>query len=133
MQKRCNQCNSLTREEALQLCVHDDCPNKQEPEVKQVFIELTAQDLIDNPELVHEGFKVGDKLIADNAGNTAFLAAPEPYLPPAGITSGGKYFDENKVNALIDNISPDEGDPGDEQPIQNRSIIGKIADFITGK
>lgn len=118
MQKVCNLCNTLSRQEAQSTCAHEACPHKEE--VKQVFIELTEQDLIDSPELVAEGYKVGDKLFADNAGNTAVLSPPEPHLPPSGIVPTAT-------------AQPDQGDPGDEQPQQSKSLIGKIADFITGK
>ncbi len=127
MEKRCNQCNALTREEAQELCRFNDCPHKQE--VKQVFIVLTEQDLIDSPELVGQGYKVGDHLFADNAGNTAIFSPPEPHLPPGGIVPAAH---EGIAHAAIE--APAQGDPGDEhQPAESKSIIGKIADFITGK
>ena len=127
MQKKCNQCNTISREEALRICVHEECPNKVDPEVKQVYIELTQEDLDNSPELVSQGYKVGDKLFADNAGNTHVLGAPEPFLPPGG------FITENPALIATEANLPEEGDPGDEQPIENRSIIGKIADFITGQ
>lgn len=104
-------CNSFTRHEAIEHCRHADCPTKEEP--NPVSITVTQQDLDNNPDLVAEGLKVGDVITAYSSGAIEVIGGPpEPHLP---------------VNM------PLQGDPGDEQPIENRSIIGKIADFITGK
>lgn len=125
MLKVCNLCNTLSRKDAQSICGHEACPHKEE--VKQVFIVLTEQDLIDSPELAAQGYKVGDHLFADNAGNTAILTPPEPHLPPGGIVPAAHEGIAHAAN------EPAQGDPGDEQPAESKSFIGKLADFITGK
>lgn len=51
---KCNLCKTLSREEALQCCVHEGCPHKQH--------EVTEEDLAINPELVDAGIKAGDTI-----------------------------------------------------------------------
>lgn len=72
MDKHCNNCNTLSKDEALKCCVHEDCPHKE-------GVETISADVLTAP--------------ADD------------------LTLGVQAEEEN----------------------ENKSFIGKIADFVTGK
>lgn len=113
---KCNMCNSFSRDEAIELCKHEGCPVKEQDD-KPVSITLTEQDFINIPDLAKQGLKVGDIVTADATGHTQVISKvldgpPKPHLPT--------------------DLSL-QGDPGDEQPTESKSFIGKIADFVTGK
>lgn len=58
MKKVCNQCNTLSRDEALRVCVQEACPHK-EPTADVTNEPLTEQEVADSPELIAAGVKPG--------------------------------------------------------------------------